>query len=177
MASPRRVVGRCPALFLLAVMADVVGLGLILIGIFVNLEMDGRSFGEFLIYTGGIMLFFSLLSWLAWYTFNLEVSMQELMMDPSMTQKKSNIAQIARKFSERFSRRAKRKDSSRDTLRTPNQPGEPLHLTPSVFINNGFSSPLDSLRSSGNHLELSTVSCLDGNPKIAITQHIVDKLV
>uniref|UniRef100_A0A8C5QG29 Transmembrane protein 238 n=1 Tax=Leptobrachium leishanense TaxID=445787 RepID=A0A8C5QG29_9ANUR len=154
MAGPRRLLGRCPAFFLLAAGFDAMGLSLILLGIFARLELSGRSFGDFLIYGGGILLFFSLLWWLAWYSLNLEVALQELLEDPKDSPKKSNLVHLARKISERLTRRGR--GFSRETLVTPNLPGEPLHLTPPVFINLGFNSPQRLCVE--EHLEMSTVT-------------------
>ncbi|KAM4030451.1 transmembrane protein 238-like [Anomaloglossus baeobatrachus] len=153
---PRRLLGRCPLFFLLAVSFDVLGLGLILAGIFAELRLDGRSFGEFLIYGGGILLFFSLLWWLAWYSLNLEVSIEELMKDPSDSPKKRHLVELARKVSQRFSKRSRRKaEGPPGSL-----PGSPavqtasvfIHIpraaavpTTSVFINHSFSSHPDAL--------------------------------
>ncbi|XP_040291913.1 transmembrane protein 238-like isoform X2 [Bufo bufo] len=109
MLLPRRPLGRCSFLFLLAVSFDVLGLGLILVGVFAELQLDGRSFGEFLIYGGGIVLFFSLLWWLAWYALNLEVPLEELSREPPGSPVRRNLVQLARKVTESFSKRSRRK--------------------------------------------------------------------
>ncbi|MXQ89421.1 hypothetical protein E5288_WYG000863 [Bos mutus] len=59
--------GRCALFFGLALLLDVVGLVLLLVGIFASLD-----FWDFLIYTGSLILAFSLLFWIAWYTLNME---------------------------------------------------------------------------------------------------------
>ncbi|KAG8446045.1 hypothetical protein GDO86_013787 [Hymenochirus boettgeri] len=146
MAFPR-IIGRCPIFFLMAVSLDVSGLSLLLIGIFVNLEVNGQSFGEFLIYSGGILVFFSLLLWLAWYSLNLEVSMEELLREGPEPPRRSNFAQLARKVSESLSRRSKRRIlSGSDSLGqpTPSLTGDPhITLAPPIFINRGFMNQLD----------------------------------
>ncbi|KAJ1130687.1 hypothetical protein NDU88_009037 [Pleurodeles waltl] len=88
--------GRCKGLFWLAVTFDLGGLALILVGIFANLQLDGRSFGEFLIYCGGIVVFFSLLWWLAWYSGNLEISLEDLQKE-IVIDKPRSFKQLARK--------------------------------------------------------------------------------
>ncbi|XP_075034475.1 uncharacterized protein LOC142095429 [Mixophyes fleayi] len=163
MIQPRKLVGRCPVLFLLALCFDVLGLSLILTGIFADFQLDGRSFGEFIIYSGGILLFFSLLWWLSWYSFNLEVSMDDLMKDIPVVPRRNNLVQLARKFSERFSKRKKgvtRQTSSVHAPSTPNLPSEPQ--TPSVFVNIGFNSQLETPTYEQKYVELSTVSSLNG---------------
>ncbi|KAM8945700.1 transmembrane protein 238-like [Pelodytes ibericus] len=176
MTLPRRPIGRCPVFFVLAVCFDVFGLSLVLIGIFVNFQIDGRNFGEFIIYSGGIMVFFSLLWWLAWYSLNLEVSLQDLLMDPPESTKRSNLVQLARKFSERFSKSGKRKRLSKEPVGTPHLSGDRLHLTPSAFINNGFNNHLTSPKSIESHLELITV-CQESCTGLGSSQTAVDRLV
>ncbi|XDB61025.1 hypothetical protein AB1E18_014388 [Capra hircus] len=54
--------GRCAFFFGLALLLDVIGLVLLLVGIFASLD-----FWDFLIYTGSLILAFSLLFWIAWW--------------------------------------------------------------------------------------------------------------
>ncbi|XP_062965560.1 transmembrane protein 238-like [Cynocephalus volans] len=65
--------GRCVVFLILALLLDAVGLVILLLGIFATL-----TFWDFLVYTGALMLAFSLLFWIAWYTFNIEVSLDKL---------------------------------------------------------------------------------------------------
>lgn len=67
------LIGRCWFLFLLALLVDLAGIILLALGIFANL-----SFWDFLIYTGATLLALSIVLWIFWYTFNVEVSYEEL---------------------------------------------------------------------------------------------------
>uniref|UniRef100_A0A671X2S1 Transmembrane protein 238a n=1 Tax=Sparus aurata TaxID=8175 RepID=A0A671X2S1_SPAAU len=87
----------CVPFFLFAVALDVVGVILLFVGIFANLRLDGRFYGDFLIYTGALVVFFSLGCWLMWYVGNVPVS------EDDGLRKTSSIVRLARKLSERLS--------------------------------------------------------------------------
>ncbi|KAG5262672.1 hypothetical protein AALO_G00277570, partial [Alosa alosa] len=94
-----KCVGACMPLFILGIIFDVVGLTVLLVGIFGNLRLDGRFYGDFLIYTGAIIVFLSLIWWLMWYAGNIK--------DTSVDYDKSSLdsfTQWARKFSQRLSK-------------------------------------------------------------------------
>ncbi|NXP54256.1 TM238 protein, partial [Heliornis fulica] len=60
--------GRCAPILLVALLCDVVGLIILLLGIFAPL-----SSWDFFVYLGALVLAFSLVFWIFWYTFNIEV--------------------------------------------------------------------------------------------------------
>lgn len=65
--------GRCVFFLIVALLSDAVGLVLLLVGIFATL-----NYWDFLVYTGALILALSLLFWLAWYSFNIEVPLEKL---------------------------------------------------------------------------------------------------
>ncbi|KAE8577190.1 hypothetical protein XENTR_v10004465 [Xenopus tropicalis] len=66
-------IGRCSLLFIIAIIFDVAGLILLLVGVFASLTA-----WDFYIYTGAVIIALSLVFWMLWYTGNVEVSNKEL---------------------------------------------------------------------------------------------------
>lgn len=67
-------IGRCLLFFLIAVVLDVVGLILFLVGVLAPL-----SYWDFLVFSGPVIIFISLVFWILWYLGNVEVSVEELL--------------------------------------------------------------------------------------------------
>uniref|UniRef100_A0A8C6U5U0 Transmembrane protein 238 n=1 Tax=Neogobius melanostomus TaxID=47308 RepID=A0A8C6U5U0_9GOBI len=97
-----KAIGACLPVFIIAVVLDITGIVLLFVGIFANLRKDDRFYGDFLIYTGSIVLFFSLGLWLMWYLGNVPAPY-----DHAGARKGSSIAELARKLSRRLSEKLK----------------------------------------------------------------------
>lgn len=100
-----KCVGGCLPLFLMAIVFDGIGLILLFIGVFANLRFDGRFYGDFLIYSGSLIMFFSLGFWVMWYVGNVQVPHDD------GAKKRNSIVELARKLSERLSQKLKGEDS------------------------------------------------------------------
>ncbi|KAM9048817.1 transmembrane protein 238 [Megaptera novaeangliae] len=98
---PASGLGRCRLALLLAVALDVAGMAALLTGVFAQLQVRGRDFGDLLIYSGALLVFLSLLGWILWYTGNIEISRQELERDYGL--RPSALSRLARKLSRRWS--------------------------------------------------------------------------
>ncbi|KAG8548673.1 hypothetical protein GDO81_024635 [Engystomops pustulosus] len=70
------VAGRCAFILVLAILVDIVGVVLLLLGIFAKF-----SYWDFYIYSGAVGLALSIVLWILWYTFNVEVTYEELDLD------------------------------------------------------------------------------------------------
>ncbi|XP_034395631.1 transmembrane protein 238 [Cyclopterus lumpus] len=77
-----RGLGRCVCCFWLAVAFDIVGLLVLLTGVFVSV-----FFYDLLIYAGAIVIFLSLIWWVFWYSGNIEVPPAELEDDVGLLKK------------------------------------------------------------------------------------------
>ncbi|XP_060883234.1 transmembrane protein 238-like [Labrus mixtus] len=97
-----RGLGRCVCCFWLAIAFDIVGLAVLLIGLFVNV-----FFYDLLIYAGAIVIFLSLIWWVFWYSGNIEVPPAELEDDVGLLKKDKSgmrgIRSAVRRLSSRMS--------------------------------------------------------------------------
>ncbi|XP_077387178.1 transmembrane protein 238 like [Festucalex cinctus] len=95
----RSFVGTCLPLLFIGLALDVVGLTLLLVGVFANVRAaDGQFYGDFFIFTGALLIFISLGFWVMWYAGNVRVTPGDVRAD-------GLAARIVRKLSERLSRK------------------------------------------------------------------------
>ncbi|XP_061477838.1 transmembrane protein 238-like [Rhineura floridana] len=104
--------GRCAVFLVAALVLDAAGLALVLAGAVGQPALNGRSFEDFLVLSGALLLFLSLLCWLFWYSGNLRgVPAEELprgapsTASPSQSRSRASLLRLAAKLSERLSQR------------------------------------------------------------------------
>lgn len=94
-------VGRCMCCFWFALAHDILGVIIIMSGVF-----GGLLVHDLFIYLGAIVIFLSLIWWVLWYTGNIDVPPKELEDDVGMMKLRDRgLKQMVRNVSERLSSR------------------------------------------------------------------------
>uniref|UniRef100_UPI003AAC3554 transmembrane protein 238-like n=1 Tax=Centroberyx gerrardi TaxID=166262 RepID=UPI003AAC3554 len=62
----------CKLALVFAVLMDLLGVASLLLGVFAPLEIQGRDFGDLLVYSGALLVLLSLGGWVMWYSGNIE---------------------------------------------------------------------------------------------------------
>nr|XP_057917681.1 transmembrane protein 238-like [Doryrhamphus excisus] len=93
-------VGRCKCSFWFAVAHDILGVLIMMVGVF-----GGLVIHDLFIYAGAIVIFLSLIWWVFWYSGNIDVPPEELEDDVGMMKLKSNkrLSRVVKRASSRLS--------------------------------------------------------------------------
>nr|XP_012997675.1 uncharacterized protein LOC101787389 [Cavia porcellus] len=94
----RPSLGRCKHFFWLGVVFDTVGVAVLFTGVFADL-----LFYDMLLYLGSIIIFFSLLWWISWYTGNIELLPEEASKRSIHMPAGPTVESLSRSVSHRFS--------------------------------------------------------------------------
>ncbi|KAM6899858.1 transmembrane protein 238a [Xenentodon cancila] len=62
----------CKLALAFAVLMDLLGGAALLVGVFAPLEINGKDFGDLLVYTGALFVVASLAGWVLWYSGNID---------------------------------------------------------------------------------------------------------
>ncbi|XP_073345547.1 transmembrane protein 238-like [Pagrus major] len=107
-------VGRCKCSFWFAVAHDILGVLIMMVGVF-----GGLIIHDLFIYAGAIIIFLSLIWWVFWYSGNIDVPPEELEDDVGMMKLKNRrLSRVVRRVSDRLSSRIR--DSFRRSGRNNN---------------------------------------------------------
>lgn len=116
-------VGRCMCFFWFALAHDVLGVVVIMTGVF-----GGLFIHDLFIYVGAIIIFLSLIWWVMWYTLNIDVSPKELEDDVGKAKPKERVlSRLVRDASERLS--TIRASFRRSGRRSRSNPGPEVMLS------------------------------------------------
>ncbi|XP_018541007.1 transmembrane protein 238-like [Lates calcarifer] len=92
-------VGRCKCSFWFAVAHDILGVFIMMVGVF-----GGLVIHDLFIYAGAIVIFLSLIWWVFWYSGNIDVPPEELEDDVGMIKLKNRrLSRVVRRMSDRLS--------------------------------------------------------------------------
>ncbi|KAF6733737.1 Transmembrane protein 238 [Oryzias melastigma] len=92
-------VGRCKCSFWFAVAHDILGVLIMMVGVF-----GGLVIHDLFIYAGAIIIFLSLIWWVFWYSGNIDVPSEELQDDVGlMKQRNRRLSRAVKKVSTRLS--------------------------------------------------------------------------
>lgn len=94
-------VGRCKCSFWFAVAHDILGVFIMMVGVF-----GGLVIHDLFIYAGAIIIFLSLIWWVFWYSGNIDVPPEELEDDVGMIKLRNRgLSRAVRRVSNRLSSR------------------------------------------------------------------------
>ncbi|KAK7918685.1 hypothetical protein WMY93_009969 [Mugilogobius chulae] len=92
-------VGRCKCSFWFAVAHDILGLFIIMVGVF-----GGLAVHDLFVYAGAIVIFLSLIWWIFWYSGNIDVPPEDLEDDVGLQKVKNRgLTRVVRRVSDRLS--------------------------------------------------------------------------
>ncbi|KAF6735118.1 Transmembrane protein 238 [Oryzias melastigma] len=72
MAAKYDGLSQCKLALVFAILMDLLGISSLLVGVFVQLEIKGQDFGDLLVYSGALLILFSMAGWVIWYSGNIE---------------------------------------------------------------------------------------------------------
>lgn len=134
-------VGRCKCSFWFAVAHDILGVFIIMIGVF-----GGLAVHDLFVYAGAIVIFLSLIWWVFWYSGNIDVAPEDLEDDVGLQKVKNRgLSRVARRVSDRIStgiRNSFRKNGKvSNRASTTEQPMDQEVTLATIFDTNFSSSP------------------------------------
>ncbi|XP_060884444.1 transmembrane protein 238-like [Labrus mixtus] len=139
-------VGRCKCSFWFAVAHDILGVFIMMVGVFGGLVVH-----DLFIYVGAVIIFLSLIWWVFWYSGNIDVPPEELEDDVGMMKLKNRgVSQAVRRVSGQLSSRIRnsfRKNgrSFREDNNRPSDPGADVTLS-TIFNSTTTSSSKELYR-------------------------------
>lgn len=98
MSAENEGLAHCKFILGFAIAMDLLGITIVLIGVFVPLEVKGQDFGDLLVYSGMLLVLMSMVGWVMWYSGNIE----GLSLLKDLGYKPSAVDRLARSLSRRI---------------------------------------------------------------------------
>ncbi|XP_060950541.1 transmembrane protein 238-like [Limanda limanda] len=103
-------VGRCKCSFWFAVAHDILGVFIMMVGVFGGLVVH-----DLFIYAGALVIFLSLIWWVFWYSGNIDVPPEELEDDVGLIKLRNRgLSRAVRRMSSRFRNSLRRSGRNQD---------------------------------------------------------------
>ncbi|XP_069551620.1 transmembrane protein 238-like [Brachyistius frenatus] len=99
MATKYDGLSHCKLALVFAVLMDLLGITSLLLGVFAPLEIQGQDFGDLFVYSGALLVLFSLAGWVMWYSGNIEGLTSKKDLDGTMGEA---VDRLARSLSRRI---------------------------------------------------------------------------
>lgn len=100
MSAENEGLAHCKFILVFAIVMDLIGITVVLAGVFVPLEVQGQDFGDLLVYSGVLLVLMSMVGWVMWYSGNIE----GLSLTKDLGYKHSAVDRLARSLSRRIRR-------------------------------------------------------------------------
>ncbi|XP_034563458.1 transmembrane protein 238-like [Notolabrus celidotus] len=136
-------VGRCKCSFWFAVAHDILGILIMMVGVF-----GGLVIHDLFIYAGAIIIFLSLIWWVFWYSGNIDVPPEELEDDVGMIKlRNKGLSQAMRRMSGHLSSRIRNsfRRNDRSFREDSNRPGAEVSLS-TIYDSTFASTPKETYR-------------------------------
>lgn len=72
MSAENEGLAHCKFILVFAITMDLIGITIVLMGVFVPLQVKGQDFGDLLVYSGVVLVLMSMVGWVMWYSGNIE---------------------------------------------------------------------------------------------------------
>ncbi|XP_031153853.1 transmembrane protein 238-like [Sander lucioperca] len=135
-------VGRCKCSFWFAVAHDIIGVFIMMVGVFGGLVLH-----DLFIYAGAIVIFLSLIWWVFWYSGNIDVPPEELEDDVGLIKLKNRgLSQAVRRVSDRLSSRIRNsfRKNSRSVREAPTGNNTASNIGTEVSLSTIYDSTIAS---------------------------------
>lgn len=100
MSAENEGLAHCKILLVFAIIMNLLGITIVLIGVFVPVDVKDKDVGDLLVYSGVLLILMSMIAWVMWYSGNIE----GLSLVKDLGYKRNAVDRVARSLSHRIRR-------------------------------------------------------------------------